>query len=644
MSWFDLSIVALLIAAVISAAVKLFSGGRPHRAWILFLLRCAAATIVLLLFFQPTWRFSRLATTDQTVALLIDVSASMRLFSADSVSRAVVAQLDSAGVKTRIYAFGDSLRKTLSVDSCEFNDRASTLPANLDTGELAQVQSAILISDGNWSNAGVPRSLSRSKTIYYVDLPTLSPAPFLISAIGDYPRRIPADSASSATVSFQGYKEGSAPITVALRKRGKRITQRTIETGAGFFADTLALPLPASEAGTHVYEVIAESDDSLFSANYFVQQAIPSSYRVRMVGKRSLDRRFLRLAIAKRSNIELRERLPLDSIDAVLFFSWEDSTRAIFDRLPPHCSPAFIGALPCDSAPAVHFRNFRMTAEPGLFRRAIAAPFEQPPPPRSVYACPDARSQGLHIRETLLRASDGGARSTPLLFEATKNEKRILAFAAQGLWRWDFWPASLQRNDSGGRFSDLLLEALLQFIDRSANRSFRAYPERSPLYETDSIAFGFTLPADLQTAEQTSLRIAIIDSAGVAVFRDSTLLGLSEYPTASLAVTPLQAGSYRFEAVAKNRATNLRYSDSLRVLKANVERRVTGQNTVLLNQVAAPVSDLSAPPAALSGSGQNTVETVTRTVRITMIWPLLALLFFLLGLEWALRKAWRFER
>jgi hypothetical protein len=642
MNWFVIAVSALLVAQLLIASWSLArSRAARSRKLVLCALRLSAAAIILLAFFQPTWRFSRLAAPSETAVLLVDVSESMQLFKGDSAVRSIIQRLDSAGVATQTYCFGDSLRFVADTDSLTFRDRSSFLPTTLDTGALADIPTALLISDGNFSNASVPRSLSESKAMYHIPLPPVHPVPYLAVSVDNYQRRVPTDSSSAASVRIAGYSSGRTPVTLTVRSEGAIIARRQLDVSEGHFIDTATIRLPARQIGAHLYEVAVTSEDSLHSAAYFMQQSVSQRYLVRLFGAPSLDMRFLRMSINARKDIlDAADTVALSELSAVIFCEWDDTARSILHRLPPDVSAIFAGALPCDSIVFRRDPTLRFMATSAFADRGLAYSLTAPPPPAALLLC---STMALPVRDTLIAAIDS-VDDVAVLYEALYRNRRILVFAAQGLWRWDFWPLSLGQGEVSRRFSDIFLDVCTRLIDRNANRSFHVYPRTSPIYETDSIAFTYALPAALQSADRVALRLSLIDSLGQAALRDSLAAGFSQGMRAGMTVGPVSPGVYRFEASAAGPDISVRFSDSIRVMPANAERRIQGSNTVLLNKISQPLSSSDAAEFISDFRDRRTPDTRVRTMRIGMNWPLITLLLALLALEWALRRIWRFER
>jgi hypothetical protein len=113
-----------------------------------------------------------------------------------------------------------------------------------------------------------------------------------------------------------------------------------------------------------------------------------------------------------------------------------------------------------------------------------------------------------------------------------------------------------------------------------------------------------------------------------------------------LTIAPHPAGVYRYSCRASSSTLVRVAADSLPIVPDDSEMRITGQNRLLLDQLGTPL-DLR-DGVAVNGMRGNQVSagqttTSTREFPITQSWPLLLLIFALLGSEWFVRKAWKVE-
>ncbi|MBD3391539.1 MAG: hypothetical protein GF418_05805 [Chitinivibrionales bacterium] len=647
-------VLLIALTAILSAVYYYRRRELRGRAALLGLLRAGALATLILAFFEPTLRLTRFSTERPRIAVLVDASQSMRLFEAESLLTRLVSVLTGATAGDSIprpavdyYCFGDSLRPCRSPDAIRFDDMRSTFPASFGDSRIERARSVLVFSDGCWSNVFSARSGIGRKDCYFLRMPGAASRPYIRMAARAQPAHVTVDSSARALVSMHGFKTTSGPVEVTCSRQGRPLARARAELDSGFFADTVLLHLPSSRTGSFLYTITAATaTDSLRATTYVVQRVVRRSLSAAVLAARpSLDKRFLILGLDRRSRWKAIESgADGGHPDVVFVFDWNGETERALRNLRSGVTPVFVGCLPCDTASWSAPRHFEPFIDP-LYSSDLTASFVRHlPPPAGMGHCdglPGTRASPVLLART--EKSD----SLPILFEDVILGRRALVLAVQGLWRWEFWPQSLGDMQQGTSFVDFFLERVADLARANMNRSFYLFPERTPVYETDSVTLSIVLPAQLQTRPLDTLRLRVIAQAGDTVADTA----LTDVFFGSRAIThslpPLAPGAYRYECLVQSPAGAASHSDSLQVHESNAELMASEQNTVVLGQVAAPLSldDVREVliPQSIEAGPAPAASTRHHRLRIGQSWPLLACALLLFALEWALRKRWRLD-
>ncbi|MBD3314761.1 MAG: hypothetical protein GF344_03155 [Chitinivibrionales bacterium] len=636
------------LAGVISIAYGLRKGRARKQRIALCALRVAALAIVALAFVQPTLRLSRLAPERSVLGLLVDVSGSMERFNADSAWKHLIPALQRASGGTpeltvNYMAFGDSLRPLTTESIPAFDAPRSHFPSSREMKKLEDADEVILLTDGNWSNTTPPRLLPKT-TYHYVPLRQIRHRSFLrIEPAGSIPPT-PRDSNSTAAVHLSGFTSIDNAVHLVIRHRGRPIGRRTVPVRAGRFADSVRLSLPTNRVGTHLYEITARlPDTTLQSSCYLVQPVVRRRINVTLSADApSLDKRFIALAVDRHPR--LRRIATPSKADAIFFFSRPKRELAGRSGKSGDAAAMFIGTLPCATVNSLSVNTLRPRF-PGS-----TAPHDLPPSLPAPSALLSCDSEALRIVRQIITGSvtddDSSTKTVSLLFEAVHRNDRILVLAARGTWRWDFWPQGVEGEQTTEKFTDFLMERVIELVETNSNHSFFAYPVESPVYDTDSLKLAVVFPASLRDTSDATLSVVILAENGDTVHRSEKRMNPAGSSPAPLILPPLKAGLYHYECRVPTPTGESSHQDRLRVSADDAELRVTGQNRVLLEQIASPL-DLSDTAFARTVTERLVAgrrsSTITRTFHVRQSAYMLALLLGVLAVEWFLRRMWRLD-
>jgi hypothetical protein len=651
-----------LLAAGFGFAAVFYVRRHDNRAAAIFLvLRVLLVLLLLLAFFEPVITFDRLETRPRTIPVLVDASMSMRLFYPESTVIPFVRSLDSlgsagpAGPRFRFYRFGDSLRACPASEVTSFSDLQSFLPVADADPVIRDAPFVLVVSDGNFSNTSLSHEALQDKACYYLELPRVSPWPYLQTEILGARESVPVDSASAVTARIRGYAPHRRSFSITCRNQGVLVSRRTIVADSGYFADTAEIRLPTGRQGRFVYTVLVENAaDTLRSALYFSQSVVPQKFLaiVRSAAP-LLDRRFFTMALQSDPQWRI---VPHDAphCDALFLFDYADTMAPLLRSLDSRGVAVFLGAFPCAG---------RQDLTPAAFSLAPSNPYDtlfarfcsmDVAPPSRIPVCRPpflTRSRTvLSCRARVEGQSAVTADSIPFLTTGTFQGRSAVAVAGRELWRIDFLPLAVAKEGETPGFIRCATAFIKNRLVSNLRENLAAYPSAAELFEHDSIPVAVLLPADLDAADMYGgnagpahvfeVRFTIDLSGKKIVDSLFALAGIDPQNKAQVKLPPLPAGAYRFTCSAVLGGRQRSFSDSLYVGASSPELSARAQNTVLLNQFAIPLKSGNArevlPLYGAHAVGKR--ATVSRYLQLRQTWILLALIIALLTAEWVVRR------
>jgi hypothetical protein len=631
-----LLIVFLLLFLVLSVRqYRRADCSKPARAVFIGIRVCILLLLIIALL-EPALHFRRLIKRDSSIAVLIDASASMSLFGAPESLWEPLAGLRNSPL--RFFLFGDSLRTTGGISAVRFSDRRSYVPGAMDSKTIARSQRMLIVSDGNWSNSSLPHSAFEGKECWYLPLPPCKPRSHLSIGMLDFRETVPLDSPSLISVEIYGFSSTKTSADLICMEHGRKIVKAAATLDSGFFRDTVTLKLPTGKPGRHLYQLSCRNPRDSISGMYrVVQNVIPGRLTIAVDNTRpNLDARFLRLAIEKDKTWNLVEmRDSMGTLNAVVVFDFSAETRRKIRSLPPASVVVAMGCIPGDSGRIVAPSRFSVSPgqqnAPELLRSLVSVP-----PPSGVMISTGKNSRA---EETIIQAeldNAGQAGSIALIALSRIEAHPAIVCAAQGIWRWDFWPLSTERDAGQETFSAAFLALVKNQAIRHLNAGFFVYPADQEILETDSVRMLVVPPATTENASRAQCRLTI--SSGNRKLVDTTA-EVSPSSASSISFAPLPAGTYAYTAALKAGPASFDCSDSLIIGTDQSEFRIQGQNTLLLSQFAQPIQTSNGLPAALlNPAARDKTQTIIQTFRLRQSWLLLAAILVLFGAEWAMRK------
>lgn len=653
-------VILILFALTISIIILTRSNLTANKKVLLILNRLIIAAVLFLAFFQPSFKITRLASQENIIPVLLDLSSSMELFNTDSVL-ASLTTLSSSPQNDKdqtlptfsFFGFGDSLRQIRDLKSLEFNDKNSIFPRFFNHPHIKNCSKIILFSDGNWSNTVSEKNLIYEKECLYTALKQeVRPSYIHVEAPNSIKSTV-KDPLLKTPVVISGYNKNRDPVFITVRMGERIVAEKKLEADTGLFTESISIPVKTKKAGSHLLELRANIGDTISSTCYILHEVTPSNYSACLHSSRpSLDKRFLSLAFKRRAHWELISDISTrkEKTDLLVLFDWDKQAQLLF-RENKKSSVVFIGCLPVEKVPAHNVSLFKPTVSHDfrhIFRSATDSDF----PPLSVFlsspSAPFTVQRVLISLDSIPAENDPGYSGYPLFFEALFKKRLILAFAGQGLWRWDFWPQSLEGSADTKFFTDFCIDRMQALVQYNTNQTFYIYPDISPIYETDSLSFKIALPSYIYTFPSVKADFSIAADNTDTLFDSAFTLIPFQTHSLSLKTPPLHRGKHRYSCTITTQSGVLSYSDSITIYTDNSELRVLGQNTIMLQEMAKPLSlpDTAAVKAFFAdrkGTAFKGKETVSRTIKINRSWLMLACLLFLFAVEWIIRRAWRLD-
>ena len=644
--------IALVCAA--SAAVLVFSAlyyfriGFKKRAFLyLWAIRSLIVAALVLAFFQPAFKIRTIAQKDRGAVVLLDVSKSMRLFNADSSVSGFLASLSliSSGKAfgpgmVQTVCFGDSTCVLPRGMHASFSDEHSYFPERLGQDLFSRSRSLIIISDGNWSNPSLPRGLLEDNTCYYVKLPSFSPGPFLHVEFMSSRQQVAQDSAAIARLLIQGFKKTDGPFDITAATSGRRVAHTTCKARAGYFSDTVSVGLPSSKPGRSLYTIAAaDSADSLGALLYRVSDVVPRTLHAHVCATRpSLDKRFLTLALSK----DAAWKLDTAGADVLYILEWDAAAQEALSKQKPTGLAVFIGCAPGIEKVFIPDTFSLMSLIPGDSLAQRLEVQRMPPPPEMIDGAKSFTAPMHPVLGCIARKA-APHDTMPFLASGAFGNHPALFCAARNVWTLEFLPLSVDRENETFSFLEYLVSVAQKQFLKNLNRNFFMYPVASEVHALDSVAFCIIAPSEMASAAPHSgvIHCTLSNKNGIAL--DTTFyLELNEVSgNQAIRLRPFPVGAYAYKATLSSKDSRFTYADSLFVQDNNLEMSVQGQNTLILNELATPLDmkDTAGFRRALANDvRQESHGTIFRTIRITHSWPLLAVLFVLLGLEWLIRR------
>lgn len=613
----------------------------------LLLLRLALLTLLVLAFVEPSFRIRRLQNEPLPVPVLLDVSRSMSLFGAEPTPAEVAPCVLPPGgpdIPLVVFCFGDSLRRCDNAADLSFADKRSRFPVNPGHKALRKARGVLIVSDGNWERIAPARGLLREKEARYLVLPPFRPSPTIRIAPVSVPRYSLLDSSATARIELSGYVSAADTLHLYSRGRGRSFSARELPLDSGSFGDTLSVALASAPTGRHLQRISAVNRDSTVSAHLrLIHNVVPGTMTYALhTPAPTLDRRFISLSLSTNPRWE---KLPTatEAPRALFVFSWDSTAARLVERLPRSSLVVFVGCLPSSRVTHLSPRTFSTFAPEPAAASLEPLRTAELPPPRSLlrYAPEVFRQKEILLSAAATSRKDSSTIDTlPLLWKGRYRGHPGIALAATGIWRWDFRPLSLRNNRQPFAFSHALLALVEEYVLKLALQEFYVFPAEPEITESDSLRLEWFLPATATGDRPLTGRFELRSEQGDTLVDTVVTFAATMFDQQTVSLPPQRQGNYAYAATLDMPEGTVRYEDSLHVSVDMSEYRISGQNTLLLGQIARPLEcdDSAAFNDFLLGSIRNAPETVTTTLRISQNWYLLGLILLVLSLEWVLRR------
>ncbi|MGD9200117.1 MAG: hypothetical protein PVI26_01015 [Chitinispirillia bacterium] len=582
----------------------------------------------------------------------------MQLFRLDSINR-IIKYLDTLysdnkkDIRLKFFVFGDSLRSCNDLNTITLNDQKSYFPKVYNDENLQNSRSLILLSDGNWINPALSKNRFFNKECYYIQMEQkIKPSYIQI----EIPSKIVAELTDKETefkAIIAGYKNDTLPLSLTLKRNHKPLYQNNIALDSGSFTIEKSFTLKTEKAGISLLELNASlQNDSATTNSYSLFQVIPHMYTVYIyASKPSLDKRFFYHAWKQKKIWKIVKKIPQnEKMDLILFFDWDIQAKHLLTQ-HPHSSEAYIGCIPDDKLIIKTISTFNLKILPE-FKLTLSQYFNTDFPPPSHFIT--AASPPYQITKSILTLDDTKHsyreknQNIPLLFEAQKNRELIFVVALKGIWRWDFWPKSIEKNSNLFSFSHFLSDHIHKIVSYNKNRSFYVFPSASPIYENDSLDFTLSFPSYLNNIPTINMDFTLISTNSDTMYSLRKNYTLFKPQTVTLKTPPVKHGKYSYICNITTDTGIIEYSDSISIFKDIQELQINGQNKILLNEVASPLPiedlpDLISNIESTQRNNLNKMETIQYSFRFSQSWWMLLSILFLLFIEWFFRRLWKYD-
>ena len=633
-----LLLIPLLLAAVtLFSLLKIWQSDFSQRLKLFFsIIRVLMGGALVCMVLEPTFHIRYLSKSDTPLPVLVDASASMSHFAADSVVTSLRKSIDSIAAlhpetarKTEWYLFGDSLR-IWKKGAVSVLDKRSFFPDISSIPSLAEAQEAIIISDGHWSSSELPFNTISSALLRYLPLTIHHQPPSLAIDLPDTVSAV-ENSLKKIAVHCKGNTSDTTRLSFTLTSKDTvvRIFSSPIPRGA--FTHTFSITLPAEKEGYHLYDCsVVSITDSLRSNRKMLYKVLPESFRCSFISSRpSLDERFLRLAVDRSDLFRKSSRKKASDV----YFIFDNAK-----PLPENDKGVFVflGTPPLKSV-TVSGDSLSFTLPAATLVNPFAhLPLSDLPPVRM--AIPRNRS---FIPVHTYLAANSGKRSFPVIFSDIFKQNRAIFCSLSDFWKWDFLPLAHQTGEADiFSFSESLLKLVEPVLVAQKSDTLIAFTPGTSS-NADSVTVLCVTPS-ISTRDSAELFFHFTDSSGNNILDTAFTLRSSFVPLARYQLPPLSEGSYtQLCSLSVGGKSYVSYT-TFTVATDNSEHLINDQNESLLRQFCTslpPVTDLQASPFF---SGSATLGRVnresSRIISIQRSWWLLGVFLLLFFVEIAIRK------
>lgn len=608
-------------------------------------LRILLMISVLLSFLEPVFRFERLLSPDSTISVLMDASQSMNLFSPDTNIIPLLEKLNSSDSsfpkqknRFKFYLFGDSLREISKPSDISFSDKKSFFPFSLNNPEIKSSSEILLITDGNWSNNSIPHDALSGKNVYYHNLSSFTPNPYLKINFSAKNNSVTANCGFKIESKLEVRTQQKSKCTINLYNKNALIYNNEFVIDSGTSYQTVSIPVSGLESGKHILRIEALLDtDSLHSVDYAMYSTIPQSFKYALVSAGpSLNQRFIKLAVSRDKDFD-EVSLKNSTADIIFFLSWNSKIKKEVQKLNKNGILVFASILPNTSSfkPSKNISYIKHVAGSRYFNNFNTSLL---PPPSRIFL-----PENIAAVSPLLSITHDSDTSS-IIFSGNFSGRALLALAVSDFWKWDFWPVSHENTgEESVLFSDLFITVLKDMlIEQSFSDQYTAYPI-SPVVENDSMRFYISLPSDIDPANTDSVDISFtITNKTFGSLIDTTFRKkISGLPNQTITLAGVSNGNYSYKTVLRSKNHKFEYSDTLFVKPDNRELMINGQNNSLLKEFGYRVTITDT--LFEDNKDQINEVTVTEHFSITRSWYLLSVILLLIFCELILRQRFKLD-
>lgn len=639
----------IIILCFLSAGLTIYRYSRfsltNWQKFSLVSLRILLIISVLLSFLEPVLRFERLFSPDSTISVLVDASQSMNLFSPDTNVTPLLESLNSSDSsfpkqknRFKFYLFGDSLREISNPSDISFSDKKSFFPFSLNNPEIKTSSEILLITDGNWSNNSIPHDALSDKNVYYHNLSSFTPHPYLKISFSTKNNSVTANSGFKIESKLEVRTQQKSKCTINLYNKNAQIYNNEFIIDSGTSYQNVSIPVSGLESGKHILRIEALLDkDSLHSVDYAMYSTIPLSLKYALVSPEpSLNHRFIKLAVSRDKDFG-EVSLKNSTADAIIFLSWNPDFKKEIQKLNKNGILVFASTLPGASSfkPSKNISYIKNVTGNKYFDNLNTSLL---PPPSRIFL-----PENITFVSPLLSITHDSDTSS-IVFTGKFSDRPLLALAVSDFWEWDFWPVSHENTgEESVLFSDHFIAVLKDMlIEQSFSDQYAAYPI-SPVIENDSMRFFISLPSDIDPTNTDSVDISftvtnkIYDSSTDTAFRKK----ISGFPNQTITLAGISGGNYSYKTVLKSKNRKFEYNDTLFVKPDNRELMINGQNNSLLKEIGYFVTITDT--LFKDNKEQINEVTVTEHFSITRSWYLLSVILLLILCELILRQRFKVD-
>lgn len=569
--------------------------------------------IINIVIWQPHFSTTQIKQVDTTPIILFDNSISMKYFNVDSSLSGLRNQLDTLN-KFNTYFFGENVREE-HLSNITFNDSISKFPHSFI--ENNNSKTIVLISDALCNNLHSEKSISNKSNLYYLPLKRIAYQNYCHFS---NPIEFHQTNALSSHLPIQinGHnKDSSQILQFEITKDDKVISKKTVHTPTNSYSISDSLKLPLLKPGRHIIKIKMKTDEQKEQVSEALIISEPKFFNIKIhETKPSLDSRFFKLALSKRSDFKIIKNNRVSI--SVLFDNKEEESNYLNSKVVLYIGDAISKASIISdkrevielSSNSIDFMNFK------LF-----------PYPSSIFY-----HKSTNLSPIITTTIDSS--KYPILSKRVKNKKTYLYLYTKGFWSWDF-----QEKNNHNKSSETFTNSLLDYLKESLIKSNYTKPDiilsnNGQFNNIFNIYHPYTKPSS-----HDSVYIFINLKGKENLIYSNKLNSYLQKDT--IVIPSLKTDITTYKVITKYGNKEFETTKTLYKKETNFEINSSDQNSIFLEKHykkldTKSIKDLK--KQIISNETHIKNETIIKQIKLQRNWPFFVIVILLLTLLWSYKE------